>query len=108
MATGQKTGGRKKGTPNKKTAEVKDKISDLLNQYQQDQMVADFMELKASERLKLFASLAEFLAPKHSRTTVEIEEEPANEEKTDYSLLSIEENIQLLRLIKKARGEEVY
>lgn len=71
MARGKKTGGRKKGTLNKATIEVKDKIADLIEEYSQEQMLADFMELKASERLKLFASLAEFLAPKQNRTTIE-------------------------------------
>lgn len=107
MATGQKTGGRKKGTPNKKTTEVRDKISDLLGQYKQDQMVEDFMELRAGERLKLFASLSEFLAPKLNRTTVEADEpEPAPDETTDYSRLSTADKIQMLKLIRKAKGEK--
>lgn len=77
MTRGKKTGGRKKGIPNKATAEVKDKIAELLRQYEQEKMFADFMELKASERLKLFTSLAEFLAPKQNRTTIEAEENSA-------------------------------
>lgn len=79
MARGKKTGGRKKGTPNFTTVEVKDKIAELLDQYKQEQMFSDFMELKASERLKLFASLAEFLAPKQNRTTIEREDEALNQ-----------------------------
>ena len=70
----RKTGGRRKGTPNYTTTEVKDKIADLLGQYEPEKMFSDFMELKPSERLKLFASLAEFLAPKQNRTTIEAEE----------------------------------
>lgn len=106
MAAGMKTGGRRKGTPNKKTAEIKDKIADLLGQYQQDQMFDDFMYLRPSERLKLFASLSEFLAPKLNRTTVEKDEEELDAgKKTDYSALSTDEKIQLLKLIRKARGE---
>ena len=107
MATGRKTGGRKKGTPNKKTAEVKDKIADLLGQYGQEQMVEDFMELRAGDRLKLFASLSEFLAPKLNRATVDAgEAKPTPDETPDYSHLSTDEKIQLLTLIRKAKGEK--
>ena len=74
MGKRRKTGGRAKGTPNLATTEIKDKIADLLGQYEPKQMFSDFMELKASERLKLFASLAEFLAPKQNRTTIEADE----------------------------------
>lgn len=75
MARGKKTGGRKKGTPNQSTAEVRDKIAGLIGQYQPEQMFADFMELKPIERLKLIATLAEFITPKQTRTTVEQEDQ---------------------------------
>ena len=73
MARGRKTGGRKKGTPNILTTDVKNKIVDLLDRYSLDQMLTDLMELKPRERLKLFATLAEFITPKQNRTTIENE-----------------------------------
>ncbi|WP_017732534.1 hypothetical protein [Nafulsella turpanensis] len=71
MARGKKTGGRKRGTPNKATAEVKDKIAAVFSEYGQEQMLADFMDLKPLERLRLFASLAEYLTPKQTRASDE-------------------------------------
>lgn len=71
MARGKKTGGRKRGTPNKGNAEVKEKIAILFGGYSQEQMEADFMELRPLERLKLYATLAEFITPKQNRETVE-------------------------------------
>ena len=79
MARGKKTGGRKTGTPNKATVEVKDKIAALLNEYSQEQMIADLMELKPLERLKTFTTLAEYLTPKQNRTTIEQEGETLNQ-----------------------------
>ena len=79
MARGKKTGGRKKGTPNKATIEVKDKISALLDEYSQKQMVADLMGLKPLDRLKMFTSLAEYILPKQNRTTIEQEGETPNQ-----------------------------
>jgi hypothetical protein len=75
MARGKKTGGRRKGTPNKVTVQVKDKIATLFDDYDQEQMQADFMQLKPLDRLKMLVSLAEYVIPKQSRATIEQENE---------------------------------
>lgn len=74
MAKGKKSGGRRKGTPNKATVEIKDKIAAFLNEYSQEQMTIDLKELRPLERLKMFTSLVEFIVPKQNRTTIEQED----------------------------------
>lgn len=74
----QKTGNRKKRVTEKITVDVKAKINCLLSRYHSDQMFADFMELKPGERLKIFASFAEYSAPKLNRTELEERANPEN------------------------------
>ena len=60
-----KTGGRKKGTPNKATMFGTQTIMDLLDDYQQSGLMAqDFKALKPSERMTLMKDLAGFIIPK--------------------------------------------
>lgn len=64
-----------RGTPNKATIEVKDKVFALFGEYDQEQMQAGFRKIQPLERLKMFASLAEYLTPKQNRATIEQENE---------------------------------
>lgn len=60
-----KTGGRKKGTPNKATLFGTQTIMDLLDDYQQSGLMAqDFMALKPNERMTLMKDLAGYIIPK--------------------------------------------
>ena len=82
MARGKKTGGRKRGTPNKATKatiEIKEKIVSLLHEYSEEQMIGDLKELKPLDRLKMFTSLVEYIVPKQNRTTLEQKGEAMNQ-----------------------------
>lgn len=65
----QKFGGRKKGTPNKDTKELREKISDLIdNNFENIQ--SDIDQLEPKERLDFLTKLFEYSLPKLSRTEI--------------------------------------
>jgi hypothetical protein len=66
----KKTEDQKNESQNNGIGEVKEKIDNLLSRYSPDQMFDDFMALKPGERLKTFASFAEYMAPKLARTDI--------------------------------------
>lgn len=72
MAKGRKTGGRRPGSPNKATREFRETIQRLLDDNQEN--IASWLERVAAEdpgkALDLLGKLAEFAAPKLSRTEV--------------------------------------
>jgi hypothetical protein len=66
--TGQKFGGRTKGTPNADNKPIKEKFNQLMDGYSIDQMTADLMAIeKPEERLKIVIGLAEYFLPKMAR-----------------------------------------
>ena len=69
---GNKTGGRKKGTPNKATKKTRDFINDLLEQNQAN-IIEALEKVKNKypvEYVKLWQSMIEFNTPKLSRSEV--------------------------------------
>lgn len=68
-----KTGGRKKGTPNKATMFGVQTIMDLLDDYQQSGLMAqDFMALKPNERMTLMKDLTGYIIPKKKALEADI------------------------------------
>lgn len=66
----EKTGGRKKGTPNKDTKELREKISDLIdNNF--DSIQSDMDSLTPEKRLDFLAKLFEYSLPKLNRTELD-------------------------------------
>jgi len=66
----QKYGGRKKGTPNKDTKKLRERISDLIdNNF--DTIQADIDQLEPKERLDFLVKLFEYGLPKLQRITHE-------------------------------------
>jgi hypothetical protein len=62
MATGIKTGGRSKGTPNKNTTELREKFTLLLeNNFNKLQTDIDLLEPK--DRVKTLLDVAKFVVP---------------------------------------------
>ena len=72
MAKGQKTGGRKAGTPNKLTAEVKEKIKHLLDGAIDS---IDLNECTTAERIRLIEIGLRYTLP----TMKQIENQPETE-----------------------------
>lgn len=67
--------GRPKGKQNKVTAEVKNIIKNILEEYASGEMEHtfkdDFMAMDAADRVKTAVKMAEFVVPKLQRTTLE-------------------------------------
>lgn len=73
MAIGKKTGGRKKGTPNKSTMLGKEVIVSLLADYSNSGlMTSDFMALAPKDRLVIAERLMQYTMPKMQSTAVDI------------------------------------
>ncbi len=73
MAIGKKTGGRKKGTPNKSTLLGKEVIVSLLADYSNSGlMTSDFMALDPKDRLVIAERLMQYTMPKMQSTAVDI------------------------------------
>lgn len=67
----QKYGGRKKGTPNKDTKELRERISDLIdNNF--DSIQADLDQLEPKEKLDFLIKLFEYALPKLQRVENEM------------------------------------
>lgn len=89
MATGKKTGGRKKGTPNRSTVLGKQVIESLLNDYSESGLMADdFTKLDAKDRLTIAEKLMQYVLPKMQATSIDLN---ATDKK-----ITIEEKLQQL------------
>lgn len=78
-------GGRKKGTPNKITGDLKEWVSDLLNENRR-QFESDLRELLPVERVKILSGLFNYVMPKQQ--SLSIEEQIDNETEVLTRLLS--------------------
>ncbi len=73
MAIGKKTGGRKKGTPNKSTTLGKEVIVSLLADYSSSGlMTSDFMALDSKDRLVIAERLMQYTMPKMQATAIDL------------------------------------
>jgi len=63
MAKGFKTGGRKHGTPNKVTKDLKEWITKIITS-QQATIEKDFKTLEAKDRIMLFEKLLSYVVPR--------------------------------------------
>lgn len=73
MAKGKKTGGRKKGTPNKSTILGKEVIVSLLSDYSNSGlMTSDFMALDPKDRLVIAERLMQYTMPKMQATAIDL------------------------------------
>lgn len=77
-----KTGGRKKGTPNKATRTAKEWIVQTLSA-NWEQMKSDLKVLEPKERLQLLFKLLEYVAPKQRETSNNIKFEDLTDEEMD-------------------------
>lgn len=67
---GVKSGGREKGSRNKKTIEVLDRADRVLTLIESDFLEEDIARLSPHQRMQLYADMMEYKAPKLQRTTV--------------------------------------
>ncbi len=66
-----KTGGRKKGTPNKTTAELRSWLTRLLKQ-QKRTIINDLAALEPKDRLQMLEKLMQYVIPKQQSITADI------------------------------------
>ena len=73
MAIGKKTGGRKKGTPNKSMMLGKEVIVSLLADYSNSGLMTfDFMALDPKDRLVIAERLMQYTMPKMQATAIDL------------------------------------
>lgn len=72
MANGIKTGGRAKGVLNKKTTEAISRAERILRLIETKYFEKDIAKIKAEKRMDLYASMLEYVAPKLSRSDVNV------------------------------------
>lgn len=69
---GQKTGGRKAGTPNKANGRMRELLSSIVNDYfESEKMKDDIALLKPKDRVEIMEKLAAYVVPKLQSTTLE-------------------------------------
>jgi len=71
-----KTGGRKKGTPNKSKAEIREHISNIVSS-NLEIVERDLRELKPEQRVKLIIELARFVIPQMKAVDLKSDIQPA-------------------------------
>lgn len=69
-----KTGGRKKGTPNRITSDLREWLAGFLNS-SREQLEMDFAALEPDERIFAFSRLVGYVIPKQQAVTVEAQVE---------------------------------
>jgi len=75
---GVKTGGRKRGVPNRITAHLRSELSEHLETYIETQFKEDWSELTARERVRVALSISQLLIPKPTP------EPPLEDEKPNF------------------------
>ena len=78
MALGRKTGGRKRGTINKRTADSQDRAERVLLMIESDFLEKDIKQLSASQRMQLYSDMLEYRLPKLSRAEIKTQNETYN------------------------------
>ena len=69
---GKKTGGRVKGTPNKATKTIREKLSEVTSDYyNSDKFFQDLAQLEPKDRVALMERLTNYVAPKMQSTTID-------------------------------------
>ena len=95
--TGKKYGGRTKGTPNKLSNEIKERLATILNEAMDS---IDVKTLTVSERLKLIQIGIQYVIPRLKHTE-EVREEPRNFQIEIIDSLSKYSNDELDQAIKR-------
>ena len=72
-----KTGGRKKGTPNKTTAEIREKYKMLISE-SIDTLKEDIDQLEPKDRIKAILELSKFVLPTLKATDLKIDNSDEN------------------------------
>ncbi len=69
-----KTGGRKKGTPNKTTAEIKELVAQLVGENIED-FKKEFKTLETAEKISIIKNLLPYVIPRQTETKHSLDKE---------------------------------
>lgn len=105
--TGQKFGGRKKGTPNKDTAQLRERIENLLED-NWDEILEDMKQLSPKDRIDTYTKLLEYALPKLSRMEASIENDMLNEGFPDLTSLTTDELLTMRNLTAKMESKNFH
>lgn len=104
-------GGRKKGTPNKITGDLKSWVNDLLNNNRR-QFETDLKDLLPMERVKILSGMFNYVIPKQSSISIEEQIETETQiltrflsEAPDEAIDKIAERVLALQELNKQREE---
>ena len=92
----EKTGGRKKGTPNKTTSSIRNRIQKLVDS-EYEAVLSDLKELSPKDRVNAFISMLEFVLPKLNRSEIE----DVSFDVQDFLSLSKEERLKRIADLEK-------
>lgn len=87
-----KTGGRKKGTPNKATNDMRKWLKSFLDQ-NQEQIEKDFKALEPKERIQAFERLLQYTLPKMQTMDANIELDALSEDNLNTIIENLTESI---------------
>ena len=73
---GVKSGGRRRGIPNKITARLRSELSEHLQTYIDTQFNEDWSQLTARERVRIALSISQLIIPKPTPEPTEVPEPP--------------------------------
>lgn len=69
---GKKTGGRQKGTPNKTTKAIREKLAEATSDYFNSEVfLQDLAVLEPRDRVSLMERLTQYVAPKMQSTSID-------------------------------------
>lgn len=85
MARGKKTGGRKKGALNKLSTDLKQEITDFLND-NFDVVKKEWQSLEGKEKLNFYKDLLKYSVPQMQSTSLETDLSKLTDEQLDYIL----------------------
>ncbi len=88
-----KYGGRKKGTPNKTTAETRQWLKTFLDK-NQNQIEDDFKALEPHQRLQIFERLLQYTLPKMQSVNASIDLNTLSEDQLDAIISEITKNVE--------------
>lgn len=91
MATGIKTGGRSKGTPNRTTAETKELLKTIIGK-ELTKLGGMLAKLEPMERVNAISKLLPYILPKQQETSIELKQ-PLTEEARAARILELKNKL---------------
>ena len=88
----EKTGGRKRGTPNRTTSTIREWLTNLIGKNQR-QMERDLKELLPKERLMMLEKLMGYVVPKQQAVSATIDYDKLSDSQLDSIITELTKNI---------------